>query len=201
MLLILLCVLSSSATGQTSTRTYPPISNRISPSEVADTIFPPMRIGSDLYNTRLILRFTHPDMEIVVTRMIGGQSEVKEYTLDHDQTISNAIRLASREKPLPTMSDVAQKISVHVTTRQVPSARIERWMSELKESKAPPAISNIVCLEDCPTFDLWLDTRQDSVHYRFRYSPDSPVRGSAQDILSHWMLKVRSELSAVHARQ
>lgn len=194
-LLLVLLILQPaiSLANQGDKRVLPPRSNRIDPSEVADALFPKMRIPSDdLYYIRLMLRFSHPDMQIVITQRTGGKFEVKRYTLEHGTTIGDAIKTAFKDIPDPTVTDVARRIHVREAALQVPDSTIKAWLTQLRALKISPNLDTFVCVDFCPKFDLWFDTGQDSVHYRFLTAGN--LAGTAQTRLSKWMLKVRADL-------
>jgi hypothetical protein len=96
-----------------------------------------------------------------------------------------------------TAAQIANKI--HVTERRISISRekVHVWFDELKAMKFSPRLADIICLDGCPSFGLWFDTRQDSVHYSVLYTPIIPDQHSTQQLIAEWMLKVRTEIDAI----
>jgi hypothetical protein len=176
---------------------------RIYPQDVEELIFPPMRIDlNSLYFSRIMLRYSEPWMQIVMTERPKGIVEVDFYTVMPDSQIDEMFRRANQEGDARiTAEQIAKKI---VLTKRNTSIKVEQynqWLSELQNIKATIRLGNdLLCFDGCPSFRLWFDTRQDSIQYSFLYAPSDPPFQSTQRLIAEWMLKVRLEVSTLDAK-
>lgn len=167
------------------------------PEDVQNLVFPPMRVNLDqVYAQRLMLRFTDPWMEIVIERRVNGDN-VTVYTVESMAKLNQLFARANRSNGGISASDIAHQTTVKRTQIIVSSSNVDNWFRELEAMRLSPKLEDIVCLHDCPQFDLWYDTRQDSAHYSVLYAASIPPQLSPQATVAGWMLKVRSQLETI----
>jgi hypothetical protein len=168
----------------------------ITTEDVADLLFPRMRISYDsLYLARLMLRFSEPDMQIVIIAS-ATEVDISEYKTKGNVRIAELIRRSTQENASVTAAHIASNI--RIKTRHVATTRqqVKTWFEELQNIKGSPKLDGYTCLHGCPQFDLWFDTGQDSVHYSMVYTPVIPPQRSTQQLLAEWMLSLRSQIEA-----
>jgi hypothetical protein len=141
----------------------------INREDVLDKIFPPLAVtsGGPSCLSRVILRFSDPDSEIVITTLLDGRRTVESYALDPGATIGSSVsQVLQRNQPV-SLDQVASAIRVHKAVISVPQAHVERWLQEMNgilPGKPPTAQ---IHLDEVPQFDLWIDANGDFMHYRF----------------------------------
>jgi len=166
--------------------------------DVADKIFPPLAVTTEgpSYLTRMILRFSDPDSEIVITTRLDGRRIVESYILDPGVTIEASISQMLQKHPQASFDQLASGIRVHKTKISVPQEHVARWFREMSGLIPGKLPSPQIHLDKVPQFDLWIDANGDFVHYRFY---DAPGQQHTNDPpfapLARWMLKLHSEVA------
>jgi hypothetical protein len=178
-----------------SDHTQSPPKVRIYAEDVENLIYPPLKVDlNSLYVERLMLRFTEPWTQIVIVSRIDGV-DLRQYTVDSKPGVDELFQRANNGDTSITAEQIASQI--HVSERHIPVSRqqVGTWFKELKTMKFSPILDDAICLHGCPYFELWFDSRQDSVHYSMAYAPSIPSQKTTQALLAEWMLKVRLEVN------
>lgn len=166
--------------------------------DVADKIFPRLAVTSEgpSYLSRVILRFSDPDSEIVITTLLDGHRIVESYVLDPGATIGGSISQVLQRNPQASLDQMASAMRVHKTTISVPQAHIARWFQEMDGILPGRLPSTQIHLDGPPQFDLWIDTNGDFIHYRFF---EAPLQQNTNDDpfapIARWMVKLNAEVS------
>ncbi len=168
--------------------------SRFTWDEVLDQVFPPMRITlTDLYSQRLILRFSKPPTEFVITTRSSGV-EARQYSVHSLQDAQDLVSKAGSGDTLISAKQVAASLKTQERSLRISSQQVREWLSQLRRLQVPALPSDSVCLDGCGKFDLWFDTRQDSVHFSMAYARVTPRPNSQQQAIAEWMLKLKDAL-------
>ncbi len=170
---------------------------RLFTDDILDLVLPPMKITVDnLYVERLMLRFSQPMMEIIVVVKSGGAIEATCYRVESFAAAADLIKKANSGDGTITATQIAKTIHINQKNLKVTREQLRRWFDELRSMHLSPLLQDTVCLDSCPKFDFWYDTRQDSVRYSVYYAAVSPPIHSQQEMIAEWMLRVRDEIGA-----
>ena len=170
----------------------------VSPQEVADHIFPPMRVSlDDIYFQRLVLRFSRPWLQIVITRPFGGDpDQIQIFAVDSPKDVDKFINEINAGSEQRSAEEIAKEIRVVRKNVSLRRKDIDLWFHELTMLKLSPRLDSYICGEGCSQFDLWFDTRQDSVRYSFSYSPAMSHSHSTQQSIAEWMQSLMIKLNS-----
>jgi hypothetical protein len=172
------------------------LQSQIDREDVADKIFPRLAVTSEGPSSlsHVILRFSDPDSEIVITTLQDGSRIVESYVLDPGTTIGSTISQVLQRNPQASLDQLASAVRVHKTTISVPQRHVERWLQQMNgilPAKIPTAQ---IHLDEVPQFDLWMDANGDFIHYRFFEVPEQP-HDDLFAPLARWMVKLNSEVA------
>jgi hypothetical protein len=175
--------------------------------EVADRIFPslsviPVALGGERYETRIILRFTDPDSEIVIKTHAKGRKTVDLYSLAPGLSIEGETGRVQRQNPNATAQQVAVTIHVRKTSLAVSSNQVDRWLQALGSLSPPLTLELWVKFDSLSRFDFWADSNGDFVHYSMsNYAAGGRTATTHENPLTplaRWMLQVRSEAEELY---
>lgn len=164
--------------------------------DVADKIFPRLAVTSEGPSSlsHVILRFSDPDSEIVITTLLDGRRTVESYVLDPGMTIEGSISQMLQRNPQASLDQLASAVRVHKTTISVPQRHVERWLQQMNGVLPAKIPSPQINLDGPPQFDLWMDANGDFIHYRFFEVPEQP-HDDLFAPLARWMVKLNSEVA------
>jgi hypothetical protein len=169
-------------------------SPRFTWDDVLDQVFPPMRITfSELYAQRLILRFSTPPTEFVIISRSNGV-EARQYSIQSLQHAQDLMSKAGANGTAITAKQVADSLRTQERPLTVSFQQVQEWLGQLRSLQVPALPSDSICLDGCDKFDLWFDTRQDSVHFSMAYAEVTPRPNSQQQAIAAWMLRLKHEL-------
>jgi len=166
--------------------------------EIADRVFPRLAVTSEgpSYLSRVILRFSDPDSEIVITTLLDGRPIVESYVLDPGVTIGASISQVLQRDPQASFDQVTNAIRVHKATIPVPQAHVARWFQEMNRVLPGKLPSTQIHLDGPQQFDLWIDANGDVIHYRFYEVPgEKRMNDGPFAPLARWMVKLDAEVS------
>jgi hypothetical protein len=163
---------------------------------IADNIFPALRVQTvgPPYLTRLILRFSQPDSEVVITTLLDGRRVVEDYTLPSGTTILGAAAQVLHRIPAASSEEIANVLKVHRSSVRLPPKQVDQWFFELKKIPHSLVLEPILHLDSVSQYDFWFDANGDFVHYRFSYAAVHPPQNLPLDSIATWALKIRSEV-------
>jgi hypothetical protein len=139
--------------------------------------------------SRLVLRFSDSAYQCVLTVYTQGKSELITYKLDR----ANFSQL-TRELLMSEMSDQEIKRHVAVTThrRELEMKQALGAIEELRQLKIPAYPQERIAVDDYSTFEYWLETPGELVHFRI----NGPFQGKTpRDRLVQWMIRFRDNFA------
>lgn len=160
-------------------------------SRVLDILFP-LDVAPTPYFSKMVLRFSDSDTQLVVVVYPGGKGELIRYTLAGVKSgeLSQLISKMVAENPKVTDREIAAKLKVDVDRSPVEHEALNRALDELKAIRISPVLESRVAVDEYSEYEFWYDTWQESVHYTIT----SPAGNAAQDKLSQWMTKFRASV-------
>jgi hypothetical protein len=172
--------------------------------EIADLIFPSLAIehGGTPYDTRVILRFSNPDSEIVVLKGSNLPGNVKVYKLSDGASIKSIMGNVLLRNPQATPEDIALSAKVEESDLSVPVGVVARWLKTLKTKCTAPVVEPWIQEGRVPEYDFWIDSNGDSIHYHFFFVANQvPSSQAAFEPVAQWMVKIRSEINSFESQQ
>lgn len=160
-------------------------------ARVLDILFP-LDVGPTPYFSKMVLRFSDSDTQLVVVVYPGGKGELIRYSLagvksgELPQLISKMVA----ENPKVTDREIAAKLKVDVDRSPVEHEALKRALDELKAIRISPVLESRVAVDEYSEYEFWYDTWQESVHYTIT----SSAGNAAQDKLGQWMTKFRESV-------
>jgi hypothetical protein len=143
------------------------------------------------YFSKLMLRFTKPDSQLVLVIYSGWKSELVSYTFPDlgGKTLSEYVWDMVRSHPQMRDEEIAAGAKVMTKRAFVDSRKVERTIAELQKIKISPFPGPVVPLDEYSTYEYrWESPEGESVHYRaygvFNQRPT--------DKLVHWMIRFRN---------
>src|SRR5271168_3915393 len=160
-------------------------------ARVLDILFP-LDLGPTPYFSKMVLRFSDSDTQLVVVVYPGGKGELIRYSLAGVKSgeLSHLISKMVAEDPKVTDREIAAKLKVDVSRSPVAHEALNRALDELKAIRISPVLESRVAVDEYSEYEFWYDTWQESVHYTIT----SPVGNAAQDKLGQWMTKFRESV-------
>jgi len=180
------CILSTpSATAQSGGR-YLDMKAR-----VLDILFP-LDVTPKPYFSKMILRFSDSDTQLIVVVYPGGKSELIRYSLSGmgNGKLSQLISKMVAENTNVTDREIAAKLKVDVIRSSINHEALSRSLDELRTVQISPILENRVAVDEFSEYDFWYDTWQESLHYTIT----SPLGNTPQDKLGKWMIKFRASV-------
>lgn len=172
--------------------------------QVADLVFPSLAIeyGGASYDTRVILRFSNPDSEIVILKGSNARRNVRVFTLSDGDSIEHVMGTVLLRNPHATPQDIALEAKVHESDLTIPTTTVDSWLSNLKTESGSLKLEPWIHLHGVPEYDFWIDSNGDSIHYHFFFVPNqNPQSQPAFEAVGQWMLNLRSEILGLEIRQ
>jgi hypothetical protein len=160
-------------------------------ARVLDILFP-LDVGPTPYFSKMVLRFSDSDTQLVVVTYSGGKSELIRYGVAGTKSgeLAHLISKMVAENPDLKEQDIAAKLKVDVNRLPIDSEALNRALNELKAIRISPVLASRVAVDEYSEYEFWYDNWQESVHYTIT----SPFGNAAQDKLGEWMVKFRASV-------
>lgn len=160
-------------------------------ARVLDILFP-LDVGPTPYFSRMVLRFSDSDTQLVVVTYPGGKSELIRYSLEgvSSRELAHLISKMVAENPDVKAQEIAAKLKVSVSRSPIESGALKPALDELKAIRISPVLVSRVAVDEFSEYEFWYDNWQESVHYTIT----SPFGKDPQDQLGRWMTKFRENI-------
>jgi hypothetical protein len=168
-------------------------------ARVLNILFP-LDVSPKPYFSKMVLRFTDSDMQLVVLTYPDKEKywirrcEITSYSLegmakrDLDQFIYKMIA----ENPNVKEQEIAAKLRVRVTSYLIAPEALKHSLDQLRAVRISPVLVDRVTVDEYSEYEYWYDNGQESVHYAIANGGGN----DPQDQLGRWMVNFRSNLPA-----
>jgi len=159
-------------------------------ARVLDILFP-LDVRPTPYFSKMVLRFSDSDTQLVVVTYPGGKSELIRYSLAvNSGELSQLIAKMVAENPNVKAEEIAAKVKTNVSRSPIEPAALRHALDELKAIRISPVLASRVAVDEYSEYEFWYDNWQESVHYAIT----SPFGNDPQDQLGKWMTKFRDNV-------
>jgi hypothetical protein len=161
-------------------------------SRVLDILFP---LDVAPYFSKMVLRFSDSDTQLVVVVYPGGKGELIRYSVAGVKggELSQLISRMVAEKPKLTDREIAAKLKVDLSRWPVEPGALNRALDELKAIRISPVLKSRVAVDEYSEYEFWYDTGQERVYCAII----SPFGNDPQDKLGSWMTKFRDNVPSM----
>ncbi len=185
---VIICVLFSSVLLTGEAGAQPGDRHLEMKPRVLDILFP-LDAGPTPYFSKMVLRFSDSNTQLVVVTYPGAKSELLRYSLDSMSggEFSQLISKMVAENPDVKPQEIAARLKVNVIRLPIEPGALRRSLDELKAIRISPVLASRVAVDEFSEYEFWYDNWQESVHYVIT----SPFGNDPQDELGRWMVKFR----------
>jgi hypothetical protein len=189
--IVVTCALFSCVLFAATARAQPGDRNLDIEARVLDILFP-LDVGPTPYFSKMVLRFSDSDTQLVVVTYPGGKSELIRYSLAGVRSgeLSHLISKMVNENPEMKAQEIAAKLKVNVSRSPIEPEALRRALDELKAIRISPVLASRVAVDEFSEYEFWYDNWQESVHYAIT----SPFGNDPQGQLGRWMTKFRDDV-------
>jgi hypothetical protein len=93
------------------------------------------------------------------------------------------IRRMLDQNPEVSEDEIVRAVVVDVNRRSISIKESDKLIKRLKKLRISPVLVTRICVDNCPRYDYWHDTRGEGVHYTLWGGPGK----DPQDQLIKWM--------------